>query len=337
MLSLFYATVPKYHAHTVLDVFPHGAESKNDWFKNLEHTSFLDLGSTSLTEKISKVRDHQFDVVIDLSGWTSNHFLRGFMERLAPVQVSYLGYFASTGLNTMDYWLGDHSLFPQPITEWHTETIYRLNRCFISWSPPPYLPEASAEVVDTPASGGIRFGCFNHHRKFSDETLNVWGQILSSIPDSRLVLKGGQSDDSATSTLLSRRMRRAGLDPEKIIWIERTRGTSEHLKQYELIDITLDSFPNGGCTTSCESLWMGVPVITHSGTSYVNRMSTAVLQGAGLSDWCCSSLAEYVSLAREHASNLSSLRQNRVHWRELFKSTDLGNPQSLDSIEESFL
>ena len=86
-----------------------------------------------------------------------------------------------------------------------------------------------------------------------------------------------------------------------------------------------------------ESLWMGVPVITHSGTSYVNRMSTAVLQGAGLSDWCCSSLSEYVSLAREHASNLGSLRQNRVHWRELFSSTDLGNPQSLlDSIEESF-
>ena len=136
MLSLFYATVPKYHAHTVLDVFPHGAESKNDWFKNLEHTSFLDLGSTSLTEKISKVRDHQFDVVIDLSGWTSNHFLRGFMERLAPVQVSYLGYFASTGLNTMDYWLGDHALFPRSITEWHTENIYRLNRCFVSWSPP---------------------------------------------------------------------------------------------------------------------------------------------------------------------------------------------------------
>ena len=235
MLSLFYGTVPKNHSHTVLDSFPHGSESKNEWFQDLEHTSFVDLGCSSLSDTISTVRDHQFDVVVDLSGWTSNHFLRGFMQRLAPVQVSYLGYFASTGLNTMDYWLGDHSLFPQPITEWHTETIYRLNRCFISWSPPPYLPEASAEVVDTPASGGIRFGCFNHHRKFSDETLNVWGQILSSIPDSRLVLKGGQSDDSATSTLLSRRMRRAGLDPEKIIWIERTRGTDEHLKQYGLI------------------------------------------------------------------------------------------------------
>ena len=82
---------------------------------------------------------------------------------------------------------------------------------------------------------------------------------------------------------------------------------------------------------------MGVPVITHTGKSYVNRMSTAVMNGAGLSDWCCDSLSEYVSLARDHASNLSSLRQNRLHWRELFKSTDLGNPQSLlDDIEVSF-
>ena len=284
------------------------------------------------------MRDLDFDIVVDLSGWTSNHFMRGFLERLAPVQVSYLGYFASTGLTTMDYWLGDRSLFPEPISEWHTENIYRLDRCFVSWSPPAYLPEALAEVSESPSSNGIRFGSFNHHRKFSDDTLRVWGQILTSIPDSRLVLKGGQSDDSATKTLLSRRMRRAGLDPEQVIWIERTRGVSEHLNQYGLIDITLDSFPNGGCTTSCESLWMGVPVITHTGSSYVNRMSTAVLEGAGLSEWCCPTLSDYVSLAKEKAANLRLLRENRFNWRSQLLSTDLGNPQSLlDSIENSFV
>ena len=103
-------------------------------------------------------------------------------------------------------------------------------------------------------------------------------------------------------------MKRNELDPEAIIWLPRTKTHSEHLNQYSHIDVALDCFPNGGCTTTCESLWMGVPVITLSGTSYVSRMSTAVLHGADLSEWCMKSQQEYLNFAVAQSQNLNWLR-----------------------------
>ena len=186
--------------------------------------------------------------------------MQGFHKRLSQIQVSYLGYFASTGIPNVDYWLGDHELFPNPMLEWHTEKIWRLPRCFIAWNPPDQLPESQVEVVDSThqSSSGIHFGSFNHHRKLSDSTLYQWGKILSHIPDSRLVLKSGHKEDNSTSALLRQRMFRAGLDPSRVVWLPRTSGVIEHLQQYSYIDVALDCFPNGGCTTTCEALWMGV-------------------------------------------------------------------------------
>ena len=137
------------------------------------------------------------DIAIDLSGWTSNHFLAGFMARLAPIQVNYLGYFASSGLEEMDYWLGDHHLFPSPILEWSSENIVRLSRPFLAWKPVAPLPEAEATVSEAP-NGPVRFGSFNHNRKMSDQTILLWGKILQAIPDAILVLKANASEDLHT-------------------------------------------------------------------------------------------------------------------------------------------
>ena len=108
MLSLFDGNIPKNHSHVIFDSCHHGSESKCEWFKSLDYVNYQDLGDDPLSTQVQKIRDYSFDVVVDLSGWTSNHFMRGFIERLAPVQVTYLGYFASTGIPSMDYWLGDN-------------------------------------------------------------------------------------------------------------------------------------------------------------------------------------------------------------------------------------
>ena len=221
-------------------------------------------------EKVRLIREAKLDVAIDLSGWTGGHFMQGFLARLAPLQVNYLGYFATTGLPSMDSWIGDDGLFPSPMQEWHTETVHRLPRCFIAWQPSQQLDEAHEPVTAAP-TGGIRFGCFNHNRKLSDATLRLWGELLSSLPGSSLVLKANAATDPYTQTLLVRRMRRCGLDPEQVIWLPLAPSHREHLQQYGQVDVALDCFPNEGCTTTCEALWMGVPVITLTGKHYVSQ------------------------------------------------------------------
>jgi predicted O-linked N-acetylglucosamine transferase (SPINDLY family) len=328
--GLFASAPNRSHQHLLIDINDHQKESSRGLFDGLPGLQVKVIHQQDHAAAVDAIRAMELDLAIDLSGWTGGHFMRGFHQRLAPTQVNYLGYFATAGIPAMDVWLGDHALFPEVVPEWHTEALYRLNRCFIAWQPQSPLPEADVEVVDAASmAGGLRFGSFNHNRKLSDRTLALWGELLRSVPGSSLVLKASNRDDSSTQELLSRRMRRCGLDPERVIWLPRAAGPVEHLRQYGLVDVALDCFPNGGCTTTCESLWMGTPVITLSGDAYVSRMSTAVLHGANLPQWCASSELAYLELARAQADRLSWLRQNRSHWRSQLQSSPLGDAADL--------
>ena len=236
----------------------------------------------------------------------------------------------------MDFWLGDNMLFPNPCSEKHTETIYRLTRPFIAWQPTPQMPEYHANV-SKPPKGPIRIGTFNHNRKFSDEILKIWSKLLKRLPDAKLVFKANNSDDSYTQELLRRRLLRAELDPQRIEWLPITKTAEEHLEQYSHLDLSLDCYPNGGCTTTCEALWMGVPTVTLAGDSYVSRMSTAVLSAANLSRFIAYSADEYVEIVCRELSDLENLRSNRFQWREILKSSALGNASDLFThLESSF-
>jgi predicted O-linked N-acetylglucosamine transferase (SPINDLY family) len=325
------------HDHLLVSVFDHGQESNAHWFTPLPDLQLVDVSREQDHHRVSAIRALQADVAIDLSGWTGGNFLAGFMARLAPVQVNYLGYFATTGLSEIDYWLGDRALFPEPMQEWHSETPWRLERPFLAWQPIDPLPEATAQLTEAP-QGPICFGTFNHNRKLSDRTLRLWGRLLQAVPGSLLVLKANAKDDSATQELLRRRLLRAGLDPNRVQWLSLTGSCAEHLQQYRHIDIALDPLPNGGCTTTCEALWMGVPVITLAGRGYVSRMSTAVLQGVGLHDWVATSEDHYLQLAIAQAQNLQSLRSRRDHWRRQLQLSPLGDTKDLmQHLEAAFL
>ena len=324
------------HQHHLINVIDHGPRSCVDWFEPIQSLQLTDISAHPIQSKVAAVRELDLDLAIDLSGWTSGHFLGGFLARLAPVQCSYLGFFASTGIKEIDYWLGDWSLFPKDYSGWHTETLWRLDRPFLAWQPVDPLPEAVAEVTSAPV-GPVRFGSFNHNRKLSDETLRLWGQILELVPESTLVLKANASSDLATQQLLRRRMHRVGLNPERITWIPLTAGHTEHLQQYQHVDIALDPLPNGGCTTTCEALWMGVPVITSAGSSYVSRMSTAVLEGCGLDEWIAADERSYMQLAVEQAAKVHQLRASRGQWRQQIQSSPLGDAADLMyHLEQAF-
>lgn len=324
------------HDHLLVNTFDYGKETCKEWFEGLSNLSIVDVACHQADQRVKAIRELGADIAIDLSGWTSNHFLAGFMARLAPIQVNYLGYFASSGLDEMDYWLGDHHLFPTPMLEWSSEKIVRLNRPFLAWKPAEPLPEAKVSVSEAP-SGPIRFGSFNHNRKMSDQTISLWGKILQAIPGSILVLKANAAEDLHTQRILRRRMIAHGLDPDRVEWLPLTRGPLEHLHQYSKLDVALDPLPNGGCTTTCESLWMGVPVITLRGSHYVSRMSTAVLAGSELDDWIANSEANYLSIAVQAAEQITSLRGTRAHWRSKLQYSPLGDPMGLmRSLEAEF-
>ena len=324
------------HDHILVNTYNHGKESCKSWFEGLSNLSIVDVSSHKAEKRVAAIRSLDVDVALDLSGWTSNHFLAGFMARLAPIQINYLGYFASSGLTEMDYWLGDRNLFPSQMKEWCSEQIFCLNRPFLAWKPVTPLPEAEASISDAP-QGPIRFGTFNHNRKISDQTLSLWGRILRAIPNSILVLKANASEDIHTQKILRKRMISHGLDPERVEWLPLTQGPAEHLQQYSKLDVTLDPFPNGGCTTTCESLWMGVPVITLKGSHYVSRMSTAVLSGAHLDEWIAESEDDYLEKAEQAGQQLSSLRKNRLHWRRKLQNSPLGDPVGLmRELENAF-
>ena len=324
------------HQHTLVSTLDNGAHSWLPRFEALADLEVVNIAPISPAHRIGPARDLQADIAIDLSGWTANHFMPGFLARIAPLQITYLGYFATTGLPTMDVWLGDQHLFPDPVVEWHTEQIHRLARCFIAWQPSPGLPEAKAQVSEA-SSGPIRFGSFNHLRKISDDTLRLWGTLLNGLPEAQLVLKAHAQDDAATQELLRRRLHRAGIDPQAILWLPFAATPEEHLQQYRHIDIALDPFPNGGCTTTCEALWMGVPTVALAGRHYVSRMSTAVLHGAGLGEWVASTPQAYVDLARERAASLQQLRRTRGDWRTQLQASPLGDAADLmQHLEQAF-
>jgi len=326
----------RYHHHHLVSLANHGTASNLAIFQAMPGIDVVDVSSLKAQERVSAIRSLNADVVVDLSGWTGGHFATGFLAKLAPVQVNYLGYFASSGLPTMDYWLGDAELFPPHSSEYCTEQRWCLQRPFIAWQPPAGLPEAEVDVVGPP-QGSFRLGSFNNNRKLSDRTLGLWARILARLPAAKLVLKANAGDDQPTQELLARRMRRQGLDPERVEWLALTPGCKEHLLQYRHLDIALDPVPNGGCTTTCEALWMGCPVITLAGTHYVSRMSTAVLSGAGLPQWVASTEEDYVQLAVAQAENLDWLRQHRHHWRNTLSSSPLGDAADLvRHLEQAF-
>ena len=324
------------HDHTIISLRPPSADHVS-YLKDLADVSVIDASSYTAEAKTQCLRSFKSHVAIDLSGWTAGNHVTAWMARIAPVQVNYLGFHASTGIEQIDYWLGDDLLFSPDTTEWHTESLYRLSRPFLAWHPPSILPEGDVPVSESSTDPYIRFGCFNHFRKISDQCLQTWSSLLNQIPNSRLILKGATNTDKAAKDLTYKRLDQFGIDIKNVEWLPLTPTPREHLLQYSAMDIALDTFPNSGCTTTCEALWMGVPVIALRGSRYVESMSAAVLSGADCSDLICDTAEMYVQKALELSRKMSWLRTNRRYWREKIQASSLYEAADLfDHLENAF-
>jgi protein O-GlcNAc transferase len=269
--------------------------------------------SLSDEEFAQQVREDSIDILIDLSGHTAHNRLPMFAWKPAPVQATWLGYLGTTGVTAIDYLIADEWTLPESEERNFTEKIWRLPESYVCFTP----PAADTQVTTLPASsnGCITFGCFNNLTKINDDVVALWSRVLQAVSDSRLFLKAKQFSDSAIQRAMRDRFAVHGIDPQRLIFSPLV-ARSEYLTPYQQVDIALDPFPYPGITTTVESLWMGVPVLTLAGKSFIARQGVGLSTNAGLASWIARDHDDYVALAVKHAADLDELALVRKNLRE---------------------
>jgi protein O-GlcNAc transferase len=268
-----------------------------------------------------QVRADSLDLLVDLAGHTELNRLPLFARRLAPVQATYLGYPDTTGLRSMDYRLVDAITDPEGAEELCTEELVRFAPT--AWC---YAPPAEAPLRSPPPSAGgepVTFGCFNNFAKVTDETLAAWGRVLAAVPGSRLLLKSFGLGAPVLQAAALRRLAAAGIAPGRAELLDHTASLTEHLATYARVDISLDTFPYHGTTTTCEALWMGVPVVTRVGDRHASRVGASLLTAVGHPEWIARDWEEYVGIAAALARDPDRLAATRAGLRDELRNSPL--------------
>lgn len=269
-----------------------------------------------------RIREDSIDILIDLSGHTAHNRLPAFAYRPAPVQLSWLGYFGTTGLTTMDYVLADSWCLPTGEEANFTEEIWRLPDTRLCFTPPDVALEVGALPAGT--HGLFTFGCFNNLSKMTAKVIAVWARVLLCVPDSQLFLKSPQLADPVVRRQIIEAYESHGVNAGRLV-LEGLSSRADYLACYQRVDIALDPFPYTGGTTTAEALWMGVPVVTLRGEQFLARQGVGLLMNAGLPDWIASDQEDYVLRAARHAGDLSALANLRAVLRQQVLASPIFN------------
>lgn len=274
------------------------------------------------------VRQDGIDILVDLTGHTDKNRLLVFARRPAPVQVTWLGYPNTTGLSTMDYRLTDRFAEPEGMTEHlNTEKLYRLPEVFCCYTPCASQPERAGsdelKVRPSPAleNGYVTFGCFNNYAKVTPPVVALWSKILHALPDAKLLLEAGGLDGPLMRGSVKESFAVHGIGEDRLILLE--RKPEQQYVLYHQIDIALDPFPCNGGTTSFDTLWMGVPLITLAGNTFVSRMGVSFLSNLALEELIAANEEEYVEIAKRLARDVLGLNRLRLGLRERMEDSPL--------------
>lgn len=283
---------------------------------------WVSLAGLSDAAAADRIRSDRIDVLIDLAGHFSGNRLPVFARRPAPVQVTYLGYPGSTGLEAIDYRLTDHWADPpDDASEYHSEQIERLPSAAWCFSPLSGDPP----VGDPPwqRRGEVTFGCFNNSIKVTDAALQLWARLLHRVPASRLLLKNQAVATSSVAQRIITVLSEAGISRDRLELVPHLPSTRAHLQCYDRVDLALDTFPYHGTTTTCEALWMGVPVVTLAGRRHLSRVGVSLLTNAGLPEFIARHADDYLEVAAAAAADRPRLAALRSSLRERLQRSPL--------------
>lgn len=275
------------------------------------------------------IRADNLDILIDLAGHTAGNRLDLFNTRIALVHASYLGYMESTNIPGMDYLITDKLHSPVEEQADYCEKLIYIPGCRFNFTPPIFAP-AIGELPFL-ENGYITFGCFSNVTKFSDECLNIWAKVLLSIPGSRIKLRHKSLVDPFIQTKIIKKFNTHSVSSGRVEFYGGHKYDT-YLKAYSEVDVMLDSIPFSGATTSCEALWMGVPIVTMHGAFPAARQTSCILSSVGEKSWIAQCEAEYLRIAQEAASQPDRLYKFRHEIRGKMSASSVGDPKHFTKL-----
>jgi predicted O-linked N-acetylglucosamine transferase (SPINDLY family) len=290
----------------------------DDMFKNCKWHVIKNLSNVELKNLI---QEHQIDVLFDLSAHTGDNRLDTFVLKPAPIQISYCGYPNSSGIKSMDYRITDKFCDSEKSQKYYTEKLVFMNKCFLAYTPSMGIKDIlPLDQQPCKQNGYITFGCFNRYNKINNMVISTWEKLLKEIPTARFVIK--------TKEFLTPTLRQQFIDSfedksvlERVEILPYSDTYQEHLKDYNLMDIALDTFPYSGTTTSCEALMQGVPVLTifdNVRHYHSQNVTTSLMKNCGLNEYVTYSKEEYIKQAKKFSDNLKELYDLKQEVREKF-------------------
>jgi len=322
VVTLFTLPVVERHDRSAFEVYCYSTGGRVDGYsRELSRRAdvWRDVSSLSTTTLADAIHRDGIDILVDLGGHSGVPQLAVFAQQPAPVQATWLGYLNTTGMTRMHYRITDRHADPPGLTDrYHTEKLVRLPHS--QWCYRPFVSIPCAETPSCARNGQITFGSFNQALKISPLACRLWAEILRGVPGSRLVILG--IADERARDRLAEEIAGAGGERSRVT-VQPYVSLQDYFNWYNSVDIALDTMPYSGGTTSCDALWMGVPVVTVPGTRPSSRSSASVLSTAGLPEWIASSPEDYVRLAVEKSRDATRLAELRKSLRDRFRQSPL--------------
>jgi predicted O-linked N-acetylglucosamine transferase (SPINDLY family) len=335
-VSFFIKPILQNHDPTFFEIFCYANVARPDQvtfsLKSL-NVHWRNIYGISNEHVAKQIENDRIDILVDLAGHSSRNRLMVFAQKPAPIQVTYLGYPNTTGIPTIDYRITDSTTDPKKNEHLYTEKLIYIDPCFLCYSPQEDVPLSHLKA----SCQNIIFGSFNNIGKLNDGVVQVWSKILKNLPGSIIMLKSAGFTDKDTQHLWRKKFNNLGINDHQVLFSGYIPDIKKHLSVCHNVDIALDTFPYNGTTTTFETLWLGIPVITLSGNSHVSRVGHSILKSIGLEELVAHSKDEYVNKVIQLASNKFLLKMFRKQLRNLMKQSVLADGKTFTrQIEYKF-
>lgn len=325
----FLLTVLENHNRSEVEVWGLSCGPYRDWISekleaNTDH--WLELRFLNDLQAARLIADQRLDVLIELGGYTGHSRIGVLIQRPAPVQLSYLGYFAPTYLKAVDGWIGDTELFAGLTAQDRSaHGLIEIKGGYMAFDPGELpAPERSNQPH-------FRFGSFNHARKLTPETVKLWCAVLKQVAGAELVLKSISFQEEAEKQRVGKLFADAGIGLDRLVLLPWIEGGLNHLQLYREMDVALDPIPYGGATTTAEALWMGVPVVCLAGKGMVGRLSSSLLAAANCSKWIAKDQQTYINIAAALAAKGPRNATKRLKLRHKLMTSALADGKRLSN------